>query len=397
MTLTGLAARNVLRNKFRVILTVLGVAIAVLTFVTLRTVLDAWSNNEAAVKDRIVTRHKITFVMPLPRRYAHDVAEARSPSGQKLTRLTTFSNWFGAKDPKHEHEFFATLAIDSSTYFQVYDEVQIPKDQLDAYMKDRSGAIVGDQLAEKFHWSLGDTVTLESGIYPTKDGEPWTFKIDGIYTTTSHAIDRLTFLFHWDRLNDELPPNRQNEVGWVVSRSTDPVHAAQVGTELDKLFDDRDIQTVSQDERSFNQSFLGMFSAVLRALDIVSAVILVIMTLILGNTIAMGVRERTNEYGVLKAIGFRPGHIAMFVMGEAAIVAFLGGATGLLLSYPIVQKGLGGFLTTQMAQFFPFFSIPASVAVAAIALAIGLGLSAAAIPAFRASRLKVTEALRRVA
>jgi len=198
-------------------------------------------------------------------------------------------------------------------------------------------------------------------------------------------------------LNDELTPSRQNEVGWIVSRSTDPAHAAQVGAELDKLFDDRDIQTVSQDERSFNQSFLGMFSAVLRALDIVSAVILVIMTLILGNTIAMGVRERTNEYGVLKAIGFRPAHIAMFVMGEAAIVALLGGALGLILSYPIVQKGLGGFLQSQMPQFLPFFSIPTSVVVMALVLALGLGLSAAAIPAVRASRLKVTDALRRVA
>lgn len=397
MTLTGLAARNVLRNKFRVMLTIAGVAIAVLTFVTLRTVLDAWSNTEAAVKDRIVTRHKITFVMTLPKRYARDVEAAKNPNGDKLARLVTYSNWFGGKDPKHDHEFFATLAVDTQTYFEVYDEVRVPKEQMDAFMKDRSGAIVGDQLAAKLHWSVGDTVSLESGIYPTKDGQPWTFKIDGIYTTAAHSIDRLTFLFHWDRLNDELPTNRQNEVGWIVSRSTDPAHAAQVGAELDKLFDDRDIQTLSQDERSFNQAFLGMFSAVLRALDIVSGVILVIMTLILGNTIAMGVRERTNEYGVLKAIGFRPGHIALFIMGEAAIVALLGGALGLLLAIPLVQQGLGGFLESQMPQLFPSFSIPRSVVVMALGLALTLGLLSAVIPAITASRLKVTDALRRVA
>jgi putative ABC transport system permease protein len=397
MTLTGLAARNVLRNKFRVLLTIAGVAVAVLTFVTLRTVLHAWSNTEAAVKDRIVTRHKITFVMTLPKRYARDVDAAKTPNGEKLTRLVTWANWFGGKDPKHDHEFFATLAIDTQTYFDVYDEVRVPKEQMDAFMKDRSGAIVGDQLASKLHWSVGDTVSLDSGIYPTKDGQPWTFKIDGIYTTAAHSIDRLTFLFHWDRLNDELPANRQNEVGWIVSRSTDPAHAAQVGAELDKLFDDRDIQTVSQDERAFNQAFLGMFSAVLRALDIVSAVILVIMTLILGNTIAMGVRERTNEYGVLKAIGFRPSHIAVFIMAEAAIVAMLGGVLGLLLAFPLVQKGLGGFLESQMPQLFPSFSIPHSVVIMALGLALGLGLMAAVIPAINASRLKVTEALRRVA
>jgi putative ABC transport system permease protein len=115
VTLTGLAARNVMRNKFRVMLTIAGVAVAVLTFVTLRTVLDAWSNTDIAVKDRIVTRHKITFVMPLPKRYVHDVAEAKDGSGQKLMRLTTWANWFGGKDPKHEHEFFATIAIDPDT------------------------------------------------------------------------------------------------------------------------------------------------------------------------------------------------------------------------------------------------------------------------------------------
>ena len=397
MTLTGLAARNVLRTKVRVALTIAGVAVAVLTFVTLRTVLDAWSNTEAAVKDRIVTRHKITFVMTLPKRYAQDVASAKDPAGQSLTRVATWANWFGGKDPTHEHEFFGTLAIDSQTFFQVYDEMSIPKEQLDTFMKDRSGAIVGDQLARKMGWHVGSTVSLESGIYPTQSGQPWTFTIDGIYTTTSHAIDRLTFYFHWDRLNDELPAIRQNQVGWIVSRSTDPAHAARVGADLDKLFEDRDIQTVSQDERSFNQSFLGMFSAVLRALDIVSGVILVIMTLILGNTIAMGVRERTNEYGVLKAIGFRPPHIAMFIVGEAALVALFGGGLGLLLSYPIIQKGLGGFLESQMPQFFPYFSIPPIVALAALAFSLGLGLCAAAIPALRASQLKVTDALRRVA
>jgi putative ABC transport system permease protein len=327
----------------------------------------------------------------------HDVAAAKDSSGNRLTRLTTWANWFGGKDPKHDREFFATLAIDSSTYFQVYDETLVPPDQLGAFMKDRSGAIVGDQLAQKLGWKVGDTVSLESGIYPTKEGGPWTFKIDGIYTATAKSIDRLTFLIHWDRVNDEMPPNRQDQAGWIVSRTTDPAHAAEVGVKLDKLFEDRDIQTMSQDERSFNQSFLGMFSAVLRALDIVSAVILVIMALILGNTIAMGVRERTNEYGVLKAIGFSPGHIAAFVMGEAAIVAIGGGVLGLLLSYPIVQKGLGGFLETQMPQFFMFFSIPRSVVALALVLALVLGLLAAVVPAVRASRLKVTDALRRVA
>lgn len=163
------------------------------------------------------------------------------------------------------------------------------------------------------------------------------------------------------------------------------------------MFEDHDVQTLSQDERSFNQWFLAAYSAVLRALDLVSIVILAIMLLVLGNTIAMGVRERTHEYGVLKAIGFRPGHIAAFVLGEATLVSLAGGGLGLALSYPIVQKGLGGLLRSQMPQFFPGFRIPSVVIAAAIVFAVLLGLLAAAIPAVRASRLKVTDALRRTA
>ena len=162
-----------------------------------------------------------------------------------------------------------------------------------------------------------------------------------------------------------------------------------MGSELDKLFDERDIQTVSQDERSFNASFLGMFSAVLRALDIVSGVILVIMTLILGNTIAMGVRERTNEYGVLKAIGFRPPHIAMFIIGEALLVALLGACSGATPLVPARAEGARGIARVERwAAVLPVLQHPAVVAALALALSVGLGLSAALIPAIRASRLQ---------
>ena len=398
MTLVGLAARNVLRNKFRVMLTVLGTAVAVLTFITLRTVVFAWTNAEQySVKDRVVTRHKVTFIMTLPRRYIDDVRGAKGPSGQPVVRAATFANWFGGKDPKHDREFFGTIAIDPASYFEVYDEVLVSKEQRDAFMKDRSGCIVGDQLAAKLGWKLGDTITLESGIYPAAPDTPWTFRVDGIYTATAKSVDRMTLLFHWERLNDAVAGPAHDQLGWIISRSTDPSRAADAGQQLDKVFDDRDVQTLSQDERSFNASFLGMISAVLQAIDVVSGVILVIMTLILGNTIAMGVRERTNEYGVLKAIGFLPKHVAAFVVGEAALVALAGGALGVAISYPIAQQGLGGFLESQMPQFFPSFHIPPATSVVALAAAVVLGTGSAVLPALQASRLRVTEALRRVA
>jgi putative ABC transport system permease protein len=388
MTLTGLAVRNLARNRFRATLTALGVAIAILTFLLLRTVTWAWASGaEYAAKDRVVTRHKVTFVMTLPRRYVEDVRNAPH------VKQVTWANWFGGKDPKHDHEFFSTLGVDPESYFQVYDEMVVPKEELDTWKHDKQGAIVGDVLAKKLGWKVGDRVSLESGIFP---GD-WQFTIDSIYSTTARSIDRSTLLFHWDYLNDAMPAQRRDNVGWIVSRVDEPGRSADVGVALDKLFDDRDTQTRSQDERSFNASFLAMFSAILKAMDIVSAVILIIMTLILGNTIAMGVRERTSEYGVLRAIGFLPGHVALWVVAESMVLGVLGGVLGVGLAWPFINLMMGRFIEENMGSFFPYFRLVPENMVVALALSALLGGAAAAIPAWRASQLRVVDAVRRVA
>ncbi|HEY4012709.1 MAG TPA: FtsX-like permease family protein [Polyangiaceae bacterium] len=388
MTFASLAVRNLARNKFRVGLTVAGVAVAILAFLLLRTVTWAWASGaDWAAKDRVVTRHKVTFVMTLPKRYVDEVAQ--SPH----VKTVTWANWFGAKDPKHDSEFFGTLAVDPETYFVVYDEMKVPADALETWKHDRQGAIVGNVLAKKLGWSVGDKVTLQSGIYP---GD-WQFTIDGIYDATAKSVDRSTVLFHWSYLNDSLPPARRDNVGWIVSRIDEPRAAASVGVALDKHFDDRETPTLSQDEGTFNKSFLAMFSAVLKAMDLVSAVILVIMTLILGNTIAMGVRERTAEYGVLRAIGFLPWHIAVWIVGEALVMGLLGGLVGLAIAWPFINLGVGRFIEENMGSFFPYFRLETANIALGIALAALLGAAAAAIPALRASKLRVIDALRRVA
>jgi putative ABC transport system permease protein len=388
MTLTGLAVRNLTRNKFRVLLTVAGVSVTILAFLLLRTVTWAWASGaEWAAKDRVVTRHKVTFVMALPKRYVEDVRQAPH------VKLVTWANWFGAKDPKHDREFFSTLGVDSTTYFDVYEEMKVPAEQLETWKHDRQGAIVGDVLARKLGWKVGDRVSLQSGIYP---GD-WQFVVDGIYTASAKSVDRSTFIFQWDYLNDSVPPARRDMVGWIVSRVDDPGHVADIGVALDKRFDDRETPTLSQDERSFQASFLAMFSAVLKAMDIVSAVILGIMTLILGNTIAMGVRERTMEYGVLRAIGFSPGHVATWIVCESLLMGMLGGLAGLAIAWPFINFGVGRFIEENMGSMFPYFRLETGNIVAALVLATLLGAVAAAIPAWRASRLRVIEAVRRVA
>jgi putative ABC transport system permease protein len=388
MTLTGLALRNLARNKFRVVLTASGVAIAIVAFLLLRTVVWAWASGaEWAAKDRVVSRHKVTFVMTLPKRYVEDVRNAPH------IKAVTWANWFGGKNPKHDREFFATLAVDPATYFTVYDEMKVPPDQMETWKHDRQGAIVGDVLAKKMGWKVGDRIVLQSGIYP---GD-WQMTVDAIYQATARSVDRSTLLFHWDYVNDSLPPERRDNVGWIVSRVDQPGRVADIGLALDKQFEDRDTPTLSQDERSFNSSFLAMFSSVLKAMDIMSAVILVIMALILGNTIAMGVRERTSEYGVLRAIGFLPRHISLWIVGESLALGVLGGVWGLVLAWPIINLGFGRFVEENMGGFFPYFRLETANMLLGLGLAALLGAGASILPAWRASKVHVVDAIRRTA
>lgn len=388
MNLVSVAARNVLRNKFRTLLTVIGAAVAVLAFVLLRTVLSAWNvAADHAAKDRIATRHKISFILPLPKRYMDTVREVPGVTEG------SFMSWFGAKDPRDANNFFASMAVESKTFFKVYDEMVVSPEDMERWLGDRKGAIVGDVLAARLKVKPGDTVTLEGTIYPGN----WQFNVSGIYTTTRKSIDRSQFIFHYDYLNESLPERQRDQIGWMTARIDDPSRSADISAAIDKIFDEKDVQTATMSERAMNLSFMAMMSAVLTALNVVSVIILLIMMMILGNTIAMGVRERTREYGVLRALGFEPKHVRIFIIGEAATIGLLAGFIGLVVSYPIVELGLGRWLEENMGAWFPYFRIEPATMVMAVLLSMGLSLAASLIPAYNASKLSVTDALRRVA
>ena len=387
MTVGGIGIRNVWRNKTRTSLTILGGAVAVLAFILLRTVLWAWNVGvEYSAKDRLATRHKVSLIMPVPKRYVDDIRQLPG------IKQTTWANWFGGKDPKRPDEFFGTLAVDPESFFEVYSEMSVPPAEKAVWLADRRGAIVGDVLARKLGVKVGDKVTLAGTIFP---GD-WEFNVDGIYIATQKSVDRSQLLFHWAYLNETLPERQKNLVGWVISRIDDPGQSANLTMAVDKLFDEKDVQTTTMSERSMNNSFMAAFSAILTALNIVSVIILLIMMLILGNTIAMGVRERTREYGVLRALGFSPKHVATFVIGEALTIGVLAGALGCALSYPIVQLGMGRWLEENMGAFFPYFRVSVETALVAAALSILLGAVSAIIPAMQASKLTIVDALRRV-
>lgn len=386
MTLTWLAFRNVGRNRVQTTLTVLAIAFGLVCFLLLRTVLWAWTVAvDEGVKDRIASWNKVTFQLPLPSSY---VGRARAIDG---IRSTTFANWFGAKDPRHPNEFFSPLAVDTDTYFQVYDDMEVAPEQLAAWRADRQGAILGDALLAKLGYKIGDLMTLEGSTYP---GD-WQFRIVGSYRTKSRTVDRSQFLFHWKYLDESVPDTQRSQVGWLMSR-VDPKRTAELSRALDTMFDEQPIQTLSMSEQAMKLVFLSNFSALLDAVNVICVVILGIIVLILGNTLAIRVRERTHEYGVMCAIGFCRRKIVGLVLGEASIVGAIGGGVGLLFAYLLIDRGIGPFLEDNMGSFFPYFRLPATAAAVGLILCIGGAVVAAALPALRTARLDPVDALRKI-
>ncbi|MCB9557906.1 MAG: FtsX-like permease family protein [Deltaproteobacteria bacterium] len=385
----GLALRNLKRHRGRVIGTVVGVAVSLMAFMILRTVIFAWTvAAEDAAQDRIATRHKVTFIMPLPKRY---IDKIRATNG---VSAATWANWFGGKHPKREQEFFATLAVDTDSFFDVYNDMVVPAEQLADWKQDRRGAIIGTSLAKKFGWKVGDKINLRGTIFPGT----WSFNVRGVYTAVRRGIDPAQLIFHWQYLNESkvLPGDAKDLIGWVIARISDPKRSAAISKSIDDQFDGESDQTATMSERDLYVSFMGMFSAVLGAIDVISLVIIAIMGLILGNTIAMGVRERTNEYGVLRAIGFENRHLAGMILTEGLLIGVLGAVVGLALAYPLVNHGMGLWIEENMGSMFPYFRIPGTTMGLCLLIGLVLGTLAAAIPAYRTSKLSVVDALRRI-
>ncbi|MGZ3406091.1 MAG: ABC transporter permease, partial [Polyangia bacterium] len=264
-------------------------------------------------------------------------------------------------------------------------------DQWQAYAQDRQGAIVGVRLAAKYGWKLGDRVTLRGTIYP---GD-YDFNVRALYTSTSKAVDESSMWFHWKYFNDKQPDRIKDRVGLILTKVNDGSQSAAVGQMIDKEFANSPAETRTESEKEFQLEFLSMAGALLTAIEIISYVVLVILMLILANTMAMATRERTTEYAVMRAIGFQPRHIVGMVLGEGFLIALVGAALGVALAPPllysmarVLEEGMGGFLGNM--------ALEARDATFAISVSLVLGMLAAGLPAVRAGRLKIVDALRRV-
>jgi putative ABC transport system permease protein len=256
---------------------------------------------------------------------------------------------------------------------------------------DRQGAIIGAHLVEKYGWKLGDRVTLRGAIYAGN----WDYNIRAIYHSTSKAVDESTLFFHWAYLNDSLKGGLKDHVGIIAIKIQDPSQSSAVANAIDKTFASSLAETRTESEKAFQLEFLSMASAIINAIRIVSYVVLAILMLILANTMAMATRERTTEYAVMRAIGFTSRHIVTMVIGEGLIIAAVGAAIGVALGAPAI-KFFGQVLEKQMGGFLGNFDLDLNTVIVAVVVALNLGWTAASLPARRAGKLKIVDALRRV-
>lgn len=375
--------KNIWRRKIRTIFTLLSIFVAFLLFGMLMTIRAAFSLGvELAGVDRLVVINKINLIQPLPVSYQPRLATTPGVD------LATHASWFGGiyQDPKN---FFAQMAVEPEPYLTLYKEFRLPPDQMKAWLGDRQGAIAGRVLAEKFGWKVGDRIPIQATIWRPKSGagDTWQFNLVGIYDGDA-GTDLTNFFFRYDYL-DENRRGGAGLVGWYIVKIADPGQSAALALKFDDMFSNSDAETKTTTEKGFVESFakqIGDIGAIMMA--ILAAVLFTIL-LIVSNTMAQSVRERTSELAVLKTLGFSNGAIVTLVLIESTFIAVLGGALGLGLAWLFVQRG------DPTHGMLPAFVLPTRDIVAGIGVMLTMGLLAGALPAIAAMRLRITDALRR--
>ncbi len=383
MELLKLLLRNSLRHKLRSLLTVLGVGVAVTAFALLRTVVTAWhAGVEASAANRLITRHAVSFVFPLPLAYRDRIAQV--PGVDKVTFAIWFSGVYVDKN-----QFFARLAVDSETFFDVYPEFLIERDQFEAFKRERNATIIGIDIARRYKLKLGDIMALEGDVYPGQ----WQFVVRGIYRPRDQSTDPATMMFHYKYVEEwarREMPHRAGDVGWYIVRIHDPNNSAAVSEVIDGLFANSRAETKTETERAFQQNFLSSASAVITAMDIMSFLIIGIILLVVANTMVMSARERTHEYAVLKALGFSGSQLFFLVAGESLILALLGSAVGLSATLPAVN----GFQAALPKGWFPVFYLKPETVLLGCAAGLLVGLVAAVVPTRRILTTRIVDGLR---
>jgi putative ABC transport system permease protein len=383
MKYLGLIWSNLLRKKLRTTLTVLSIFVAFLLFAFLFAIDEAFNAGvRIADADRLIVRHKVSLIQTLPVSYLQRMANV--PGVEAVTHMT----WFGGlyQDPKN---FFGNMPVEPDKFFDLYPEYTLPADAKALWAKTRNGCIIGRELATLFQWKVGDRVPLTSPIWGEPAGAPvWDFEVCGICDATKRGADLSSLYFRYDYF-DEGRQKDKGQVGWYIVRIQNADDASAVAAKIDAEFANSPYETKAEAEGAFAAGFAQQIGDIGKILIAVLSAVFFTILLVAGNTMSQSVRERTEELGVLKAMGFPNGLILLLVLAESCVIAMLGGFIGLGLGWGMLQ------FSNPVPTLLPMFYVPKQALTIGSILVLALGLVAGALPAIAAMRLRTAEALRR--
>jgi putative ABC transport system permease protein len=378
-----LAFKNTFRNKRRSILTISSIAVSLCLFGVLIAMYHALFMQQPTPGQalRLVVRHRVSLTQVIP--FAYEAKVRQIPGVKEISVW----NWFGGtyKDARDQKNFFARLGVEPKAFLSIRTDMKMPDDQRKAFLTDRTGCIVSQDLADSLKLKLGDRVVLKGDIYPYD----LDMKVVGIFSDPDASK---SLFFNWEYLRDLLPVGRRSNISTLAILVNTTDDSPKVAKAVDDMFGESPYPTKTESEGQFALSFVEFLGNIKLFLMIVCAAVTFTILLVSGNTMAMSVRERIKEVGVLKTLGFNSEAILGIIVGEAVSISLIGGVIGLLLASVLtvgVGKGAGSFMPQlQNLSITPF------TAILAMALALVVGLVSSFIPAWNAAKTNILDSLR---
>jgi putative ABC transport system permease protein len=380
---SSLAFKNSWRNKRRSILTISSIAVSLCLLGVLIAIYHALYYSEASPGQalRVVVRHKVSLGNPIPVAYEEKVR--RVPGVKELSGW----NWFGGtyKDNRDQKNFFARFGVDPVAFMKIRTQMEMPEDQRRAFATERSACVVSRDLAEKLGFKIGQRITLVGDIYPVN--------LELIVRGTFEDPDaQQSLFFNMEYLRQALPVTRRSfdSTIAILANSTDDV--PRIAKAVDEMFADSAYPTKTESEQQFALSFVSFLGNLKLFLMVICGAVTFTILLVSGNTMAMSVRERIKEVGVLKTLGFTNEAVLGLILGEAITISLIGGAIGLVLA-SLLCNVVGKAGQAFVGQLHGLSLTPVTGLIC-IGIAALIGLASSLVPAVGAARTNILDSLR---
>ena len=376
--------KNAWRKKIRTLLTVLSVFVAFLLFALLSAMGHAFKGGaDVADAERLVVIDKVSLINMIPISYEARIAAVDG------VQAVTHSSWFGGyyQEPRNQ---FGQFPVEPRAYFEMYPEFKMPPEQLEAWVKNRTGAVVGQELATQYGWKVGDRIPIQATIWSREDGgRTWEFDLEGIFSTDDPRGSTALMLFHYDYF-EEARAFAKGTVGWYTLRVNPGADPVQIAKAIDMQFANSPNETKTSTEAAFAESFTKQFGNIGLIVTLILGAVFFTLLLVSGNTMSQSVRERISELAVLKTLGFEDRTVLGIVLSESILIMAMGGLLGLGLGWVVVQG-----LAKQMAAFLPGIFLTPEAMLTGVGLMVSAGILAGIFPALKAMRLSIVDALAR--